>query len=56
MDRLKKGDIIKCFSQDELEVTEEGLLNDGYKFIESYDIVSMSWKIKITDVREAADG
>ena len=56
MDRLKKGDIIKCFSLDELRVTEEGLINDGYGFIESYDIVSMSWKIKITEVREAADG
>lgn len=55
MDRLKKGDIIKCFSQDELEVTEEGLINDGYGFREMYDMVTMSWKIQITEAREAAD-
>lgn len=55
MDRLKIGDIIKCFNLDELEVTEEGLINDGYGFIESYDMDTMSWKIKITEVREAAD-
>lgn len=55
MDRLKKGDIIKCFNHDELEVTVEGLINDGYGFIENYDMVTMSWKIKITEVREAAD-
>ena len=55
MDRLKKGDIIKCFNYDELKVTEEGLINDGYGFIESYDMVTMSWKIKIIEVREAAD-
>lgn len=55
MDRLKKGDIIKCFSQDELEVTEEGLINDGYGFIEVYDMVTMSWIIKITEAQEAAD-
>lgn len=56
MDRLKKGDIIKCFNQDELEVTEEGLINDGYGFREMYDMVTMSWKIQITEVREAVDG
>lgn len=55
MDRLKKGDIIKCFNQDELEVTEEGLINDGYGFIEMYDMVTMSWKIQITEAQEAAD-
>lgn len=55
MDRLKKGDIIKCFNQDELEVTEEGLINDGYGFREMYDMVTMSWKIQITEVGEAAD-
>lgn len=55
MDRLKIGDIIKCFNLDELEVTEERLINDGYGFIESYDMCTMSWKIKITEVREAAD-
>lgn len=55
MDRLKKGDIITCFSYDELKVTEDGLINDGYGFIETYDMVSMSWKIKITEVGEAAD-
>lgn len=32
MDKLKKGDIIICFNHDELEVTEEGLINDGYGF------------------------
>lgn len=55
MDRLKIGDIIKCFNLDELEVTEVRLINDGYGFIESYDMGTMSWKIKITEVREAAD-
>lgn len=55
MDRLKKGDIIECFNHDELEVTAEGLINDGYGFIENYDMATMSWKIKITEVREAVD-
>lgn len=55
MDRLKKGDIIKCFNHDELEVTVKGLINDGYGFIENYDMVTMSWTIKITEVREAAE-
>ena len=55
MDRLKKGDIIECFDHDDLEMTEEELVNDGYGLIESYDMFTMSWKIKITEVREAAD-
>ncbi len=56
MSKLKVGDIITCFSHDELEVTEEGLFHDGYGFIETYDMVTMSWKIKITEAKEAADG
>lgn len=55
MDRLKIGDIIKCFNLDELEVTEERLINEGYGFIETYDMDTMSWKIKITEAQEAAD-
>lgn len=55
MSKLKVGDIITCFSYDELEVTKEGLINDGYGCIEAYDMCAMSWKIKITAVREAAD-
>lgn len=56
MDRPKKGDIITCFSLDELEVTEEGLVNDGYGFRTQYDMVTMTWKILITEVGEEADG
>ena len=55
MSKLKVGDIITCFSYDELEVTEEGLVNDGYGFRTQYDMVTMKWKIIITEVREAAD-
>lgn len=53
MSRLKKGDIIECFNHDELEITEEGLTNDGYGFVETYDMTTMKWKIRITEVREA---
>ena len=56
MSRLKKGDIIECFNSDELEITEEGLINDGYGFKTAYDMIRMRWKILITEVREAADG
>lgn len=55
MSRLNKGDIITCFNVDELEVTEEGLVNDGYGFRTQYDMVTMTWKILITEVGEAAD-
>ncbi len=54
MSRLKKGDTIECFNHDELEVTEEGLVNDGYGFRTQYDMFTMKWKIIITEVREAA--
>lgn len=55
MSKLKVGDIITCFSHDELEVTEEGLVNAGYGFRTQYDMVTISWKIKITEAKEAAD-
>lgn len=55
MSRLKKGDTIECFNLDELEITEEGLTNDGYGFKTAYDMIKMRWKIRITEVREAAD-
>lgn len=55
MSKLKVGDIITCFSHDELEVTMEGLVNDGYGFRTQYDMVTMKWKIMIIDVGEAAD-
>lgn len=55
MSKLKVGDIITCFNRDELEVTEDGLVNDGYGFRTQYDMVTMKWKIIITEVREAAD-
>ena len=51
--RLKEGDTIECFNYDELEITEEGLTNDGYGFVETYDMTTMKWKIRITEVREA---
>ena len=53
MSRLKKGDIIECFNLDELKITEEGLTNDGYGFAETYDMTTMKWKIRITEVRKA---
>ena len=53
MSRLKKGDIIECFNLDELEITEEGLTKDGYGFVETYDMTTMKWKIRITEVRKA---
>lgn len=53
MSRLKKGDIIECFNHDELEITEEGLTKDGYGFVETYDMTTMKWKIRITEVKEA---
>lgn len=56
MDKLKLGDIIKCSNMEELSVTEEELVNAGYGFISSYDMITMTWKIKIIDIREAADG
>lgn len=56
MSRLKEGDTIECFNHDELEITEEGLINDGYGFETAYDMIKMRWKIRITEVREAADG
>ena len=46
MSRLKKGDTIECFNHDELEITEEG-------FVETYDMTTMKWKIRITEVRKA---
>lgn len=55
MSRINKGDIITCFNVDELEVTEEGLVNDGYGFRTQYDMATMNWKILITEVGEAAD-
>ena len=55
MSKLKVGDIITCFNRDELEVTEKELVNAGYGFIASYDMITMTWKIKIIDIREAAD-
>ena len=51
--RLKKGDTIECFNHDELEITEEGLTKDGYGFVETYDMTTMKWKIRITEVRKA---
>lgn len=53
MDELKLGDIIKCTSMEELSVTEEALVNAGYGFIEAYDMITMTWKIKIVDIKEA---
>lgn len=55
MDKLKLGDIIKCSNMEELSVTEEELVNAGYGFIASYDMITMTWKIKIIDIREATD-
>ncbi len=55
MDKLKIGDIIKCTNMNELSETERSLLMAGYGFTESYDMLTMTWKIKITDIREAAD-
>ena len=55
MDKLKLGDIIKCTSMKELSKVERSLLMAGHGFTVSYDIMTMTWKIMITDIREAAD-
>lgn len=55
MSRLKLGDIIKCTSKEELSEAMEELVKARYGFITSYDMMTMTWKIKIIDIREAAD-
>ena len=56
MSRLKKGDIIKCWSVDEAEVYCSGLIRDGYDIRTQYIPWEMSYNILIIkDLREAAD-
>lgn len=55
MSRLKLGDIIKCTSKEELSEVMEELVNARYGFVTSYDMITMTWKIKIIDIREATD-